>query len=65
MSRIDKFTRIKYNTLYVKPKVQLSRARDNDYSLKLRRDHVVSLVSQAIVEGVKKRWIKKTSKLKH
>ena len=53
------FTRIKSGMLYVKPKVQLSSAGDNNYSLKLRRDCVVSFVSsQAIFEGVKKRGIK-------
>ena len=52
------FTRIKYGMLYVKPKVQLSSVGDNNYSLKLRRDCVVSFVSQAIFEGVKKRGIK-------
>ena len=41
--------------LYAKFKAQLSRVGDNDYSLKLRCDPTVSFVSQAIIEGVKKR----------
>lgn len=49
------FTRIKYDMLYVKSKVQLSRAGYNDYSLKLGCDCAVLFVSQTIVEGVKKR----------
>jgi hypothetical protein len=51
--------------MYVKPKVRLSRAGDSDYSLKLRCDFVVLFVSQAIVEGVNKNKIKKSSWLKH
>ena len=61
----DKFARSKYGMLYVKPKLQLSRAKDSDHSLKLRGDCVVSFVSQLVVEGVKKRGTKKTSWLKH
>jgi hypothetical protein len=51
--------------MYVKPKVRLSRAGDSDYSLKLRCDFVVLFASQAVVEGVKKNKIKKSSWLKH
>ena len=54
-----RLTRIKYKMLYVKPKVQLSRVGDIDYPLNLRCNVVVSFVSQVVVEGVKKRWIKK------
>ena len=62
----DKFARSKYGMLYVKPKVRLSRARDNNYLLKLECDCAVLFVSQAVVEGVKKRGIKKkASRLKH
>jgi hypothetical protein len=46
--------------LYVKPELQLSRVRDNDYSLKLGCDDAVLFVSQAIVEGVKKRALKRS-----
>ena len=59
----DRFTSIAC-MLYVKPKVRLSRARDNNYSLKLRCDCAVLFVSQAIVEGEKKK-IENTSWLKH
>ena len=37
------------------PKVQLSRVRVNNYSLKLGRDCAISFVSQVVVEGVEKR----------
>lgn len=40
--------------LYTKPKVRLSRARINDYLLKLGCDCAVSFVSQAIAQGMKK-----------
>ena len=39
--------------LYVKPKVRLSRAGDNDYLLKLGCVCAVLFIFQAIVEGVK------------
>ena len=51
----NRLTRIKFGMSYVKPKVQLSRARNDDYSLKLKCDHVASFISQGVVEGVKKR----------
>ena len=50
----NRFTRIKYGMLHVKSKVWLSRARDNDYSLKSNCDYAVSFVSEALVEEVKK-----------
>jgi hypothetical protein len=31
----DRLTNFESNVLYVEPKIPLSRARDNDYSLKL------------------------------
>jgi len=46
----DRLTRIKFGRLYAKPKVRLSRAKDHDYSLKLRCDYAISFVSQAIAE---------------
>jgi hypothetical protein len=57
----DKFARSKYGMLYVEPKVRLSRAGDNDHSLKLRGDCAVWFVSQPVVEGVKKIGISKAS----
>ena len=51
----DRFTKSKYDMLYVKPKVRLSKAGDNKYSLKLGCDCVVSYVYQAVVERIKKR----------
>ena len=57
----DRFSKIKYDMLYIKPKVWLSRARDDDYFLKLGCDGVVSFAFQVVVEGVEKR--KEKSKL--
>ena len=55
----NNFTKIKYGMLHVKPKVRLSRARDNVYSLKLKCDYAVSFVSHALLEEVKKNGFKK------
>lgn len=60
----DKLTRIESSVLYVKPRVRLSRAWDNDYSLKLGCDCAISCMSQWRVEGVKKRG-RKTSRPIH
>ena len=43
------------NPTLSKPEVRLSRARDNKYLLKLTCNCTLSLVSQAVVVGVKKR----------
>lgn len=51
----DRFTKIKYDMLYIKPRFLLSRARDDDYLLKLGCDGVVSFAFQVVVEGVEKR----------
>ena len=51
----DRLTSIEYDMFYVKPKFPLSRARDNDYSLELGCDYAISVISQGIVKGVKKR----------
>ena len=51
----DKFTRIKYAMLHVKSKVRLSRIGDNENLLKLRYDCAISIVSQVVVEGMKKK----------
>ena len=50
--------------LYVKPKVRLSRAGDNAYSLKLSCDCARSFVSQAIVKGLTEGWIKENMSAK-
>ena len=55
---------IKSGLLYVKPKVLLSRDKDNDYSLKLGCDYTVLFISQGVLEGVKKRG-RKASWPKH
>ena len=54
MLSIYRFTRIKSGMLYVKPKVRLSRSRNNDYPLKLGCDCAISFISHGAVEGVKK-----------
>ena len=41
--------------MYVKSKVWLSKARGNDYSLKLGCDCTISFTSQGVVEAIKKR----------
>ncbi len=46
----DKFMGIKYGMLLVKAKARLSKARDIDYSLKLKCDYAISFVSQTLVE---------------
>ena len=51
----DRFTRGQYGMLYAKPKVRLSRAGNNDYSLKLSCDCVVSFVSQVVIEELKEK----------
>ena len=62
----DRFIRLKCIMLYVKPKVRLAKAWDNDYLLKLRCNCAISFVSQVVIEGVKKRnQKKKKSRLKH
>ena len=45
--------------LYVKPKVRLSRVRDNGYSLKLGCDCAMLFGSQALIERINKRGNKK------
>ena len=58
----DRFIRLKSSMLYVKPKVWLSRAGDDDHPLKWGCDCAVSISSQGVVEGVKKKREKKLKK---
>ena len=51
--------------LNVEPKVQLSRADDNNYSLTLTCNCAIVFVSQAIVKGMKERGGKRASWLEH
>lgn len=53
----DRFTAIKYDMLYVGYEVRLSRAGNYTYSLTLRYDCAISVVSQALIERMKKKLI--------
>ena len=59
----DRLTRIKFGKLYVKLKVRLFRAGDKDYLSKVGCDYVILFISQAVVEGVKKRGKRKLAKI--
>ena len=46
----DRMTEIKFGMLYTKLEKKISRASDNDFSLKLGCDCVVAFVIKAIIE---------------